>query len=479
MSPYYPIIQLIWKKPLIDLSVKRTLNIYEVAGPVKSFEFASTICDIIDDEKCVKTIAYDYQELIQNQLAKGDDRAAIKLLDELSYHFPKYFTEDDKTLLKDGITKILTNYDGEFIDLYDNFRLILSLRFFENLDFNFLSNDFDIETEINVFEDFREPEETSYLYYDTGRLLSDSRGILLTDESLYLKNSIGDTQKLNFDNIDTVTLIYEKGLSLTGWKLRFNDNDDIELRLSRLDDEALIPFIGSLLYFINLNNNLNLVSLYIPESEKKILDGSVWQRHNGVIITTAVIAAVTVTYIATKDSAKVQAAENIVIEKLSSVASASAKGVKYVAAKAKYAPKAFKYGTNGLIKSLKSFEFYTKNGKKISGKLKDFYDKKKIVKMPFVGHLSKDRTARGFLRDKNRFWEQFKKIENEALSKNNLNRIAHNESPIVDKKWISIYNNHKNFIGETLEHHHLNHGAKAVPLPLTLHRIGSNYGNWH
>lgn len=133
----------------------------------------------------------------------------------------------------------------------------------------------------------------------------------------------------------------------------------------------------------------------------------------------------------------------------------------------------------GFIKSLKTFEFKDRSGNTIAGKLGDFYDKGRIVKMPYVGGSNKSQSARGYLRDKKLFWNLFQEKGAEALSKNNLERISQNQSPIVDQKWVDAYPTHKNFMGETLEHHHLNHGGKAIPLPQSLHRIGINHEKWH
>lgn len=145
----------------------------------------------------------------------------------------------------------------------------------------------------------------------------------------------------------------------------------------------------------------------------------------------------------------------------------------------KKAHKSMKEEGRGFIKSFKTFEFKDRNGNTIIGKLGDFYDKSKIIKMPYVGDKSKYKTSRGYLRDSKLFWKLYKEKDANALSQNNLDRIRSNHSPIVDQKWIETYPTHQNYIGETLDHHHLNHGGKAIPLPQSLHRIGINHEKWH
>lgn len=464
---------------LTSMATKHAFELYYADRVRTAFDFLKEFSDIVDEDDSRAIIVHEFRDLANLEVSKGHLGSAVKILDELTFNFSEETTKEDIVLLEYCITNILQRYEGKFLYLYSDFKDVLSLRLFEDCDFHFLDENSDIEDEINAFNEIREPEETVYFYYDTGRILSDSRGALLTDEAIYWKNSIGDSKRLNYENIISATLVYEKGLSLTGWKLIFNGDEDLNIRLSRIEDEGLVPFIGALIYFVNLNSTKNLLSLDIPENELKILEGSIWERHNGVIITAAVVAAVTVTYYATKDTEKVKHLEAAVVHGLSSAAKATAKGGRFIGKKVKYAPTSIKEGTRGLVKSLKKFDIYKKGVKVGTARLKDFYDKKKIVKMPFVGHTSKHVTNRGFLRDKGKFWKIYKNIDKASLSKNNLNRINNGKSPIVDKKWINVYNKHKDFLGETLEHHHLNHGAKAIPLPETLHRGLLNSGVWH
>ena len=465
---------------LSEIASLRSLYLYE-NGRVRDAVYYSKECsDVIDDdESTLKTVA-KYRNIAKNDLSSDNIGQSIRLIDEILYYFPDQTDSVDQNLLDQCISEILLCNDNNFVYLYDNFKSLLSLHFFDNCPFEFLEENRTIDDSIEIFSDIYEVEETSYLFFDTSRLLSKSRGMILTDEAIYWKNLTGDAKRIGYDNIDSVTLIYEKGISLTGWKLRFNQDENLELRLSRISDESILPFTGALLYFSNLNRTNNFLSLDIPAKEKEILDGSIWERHNGVIITTAVVATAVVTYYATKDSQTVQNAQAAVINGLSTAARVTASGGIYIAKRLRYAPKSLKAGFSGTLKSLKHFDIY-KNGVKIgTAKLKDLYKKKNIIKMPFASHKSnKDLTARGFLRDKNFFWNAYKKLDKNGLSQNNINRINAGKSPIVDKKWIEVYKTHKDFIGETLEHHHLNHGSKAIAIPTTLHRGATNSAMWH
>jgi hypothetical protein len=468
-------------KSFVENLVKtRALNLLNEVDAPRSFAFSSTACSVLGSDECITAVLEGYRAQLNNSNSGGNERLKIVLLDQIKYYFNDNFSDSDERLLSESIDNLLTDYESDFAELYKNFRLILSLHYFDDLSFYFLADDFDIDGSFAVFDELKTPEETSFFYFDTSRLGSGSRGILLTDERIYFENLLGGAHAVDLVEIDTITLAYGKGISLTGWKLRINDNEDLEIRLSRIDDEALVPFVSALLFFVNLNNDLNDVSLYIPESEQKILQGSIWERHSGVIVTTAVVATVAVAYVTTQDSAAVRNAKAAVVNTLSKVANATAKKGSELAAKSKFLPKTAKYGARGLIKSRKTFEFVSQNGQQIRAKLADFYDRKAIVKMPFVGaQEGADKTARGFLRNSGYFWNEYMKKAPEMISNNNLNLIKAGKSPRVDAKWVNKFPEFKNFMGQVIEHHHLNRGGKAIPLPRDLHRGAMNYGNWH
>lgn len=91
------------------------------------------------------------------------------------------------------------------------------------------------------------------------------------------------------------------------------------------------------------------------------------------------------------------------------------------------------------------------------------------IEMPWVGKGGTTSSELGYLRDPQYFWTRFKDRFPAAVSADNLTRIAGNRSPVVDAQWVSVYPQHKGFMGQTLEHHHVGQGAKAVPIPSGLH----------
>ena len=89
----------------------------------------------------------------------------------------------------------------------------------------------------------------------------------------------------------------------------------------------------------------------------------------------------------------------------------------------------------------------------------------------------------GIPRDQKYFWDQWKDtpLGKEALSKDNLVRISNDEAPKVNVKWQKAMEKFGNegILGEVIEHHHINKGASAMPLPKSLHRENGNYKDLH
>jgi hypothetical protein len=91
------------------------------------------------------------------------------------------------------------------------------------------------------------------------------------------------------------------------------------------------------------------------------------------------------------------------------------------------------------------------------------------VDMPWVGKGGAESSELGYARDAQYFWGQFQARYGDRLSPANQTRIAGGQSPVVDSTWIRFYPQHAAYAGETLEHHHVGQGSRAVPLPETLH----------
>lgn len=89
-------------------------------------------------------------------------------------------------------------------------------------------------------------------------------------------------------------------------------------------------------------------------------------------------------------------------------------------------------------------------------------------------------TANGGIRNRSAFWQEWAKKYPGTLSADNLDLI--NEvglSPQVDDVWLEHFPEHAPYAGEILEHHHLDQGPIAIPLPETVHRKIPGFGIWH
>ena len=79
--------------------------------------------------------------------------------------------------------------------------------------------------------------------------------------------------------------------------------------------------------------------------------------------------------------------------------------------------------------------------------------------------------ASGEVRNANYFWRQLLKRNPEMFSKGNRYKIEKlGLSPKVDDVWAKSTPEHQSFMGDVLEHHHIDQGSTAVPLPRTIHQ---------
>jgi cobalamin biosynthesis protein CobT len=132
-------------------------------------------------------------------------------------------------------------------------------------------------------------DTTYYFYFDTCKATSGSRGIALTDQAIVWKNMLGSSISWNnltgsasrvaFDEISKISLIHELGLSsITGWKLRLNDNGDHDIVLAQLTEENVEMFAKAIVYFINIAAKASLI-LDIPQETQEILTKTFLERH--------------------------------------------------------------------------------------------------------------------------------------------------------------------------------------------------------
>lgn len=132
------------------------------------------------------------------------------------------------------------------------------------------------------------------------------------------------------------------------------------------------------------------------------------------------------------------------------------------------------YIIKGWVNDFKVHRFIDGNGNPMYAKISEVVDLKRTIKMEYIGSRHINANAAGFERNAKKFWQQYKDKYPEALSKNNQELIQNGYSPIVDKQWIKYNPKHESFLGQKLEHHHLNNTDVAVGVPQLLHRGTNN-----
>ncbi|MDM8566747.1 hypothetical protein QUF74_13980 [Candidatus Halobeggiatoa sp. HSG11] len=209
---------------------------------------------------------------LQTHKDQDNYRDALQLMGNCLTKISPQPSTDDLLALDEIIGQVLLLDDAlSFEDSYRNFQSVIENYYhLQGLEFKFA--DYFQRPKSKLFSKLYKPEEKYYFYYDTGRMLSFSRGIALTNKAVIWKNITDEAQRMDFSKINTIALIYERGLSLTGWKLRLDKYKDI--RLSGVPKEAITTLAQAIIYFINVNRTgTKPIKLLIPEKEQAILAG--------------------------------------------------------------------------------------------------------------------------------------------------------------------------------------------------------------
>ncbi len=215
-------------------------------------------------------------ESLKTLMDKGEYRSALQEMDKCLVAASKQASDEDQALFNDLMKQVLTaNESTSSEEIYRNVQSVLKIHSLRGLTFEFAQYfKMHPSDDAKLFSKVRQAPEKYYFYYDTGRVFSHSRGFALTDQSLIWKNIIGEPKRLAFDNIKSITLVYERGLSLTGWKLRLNNLENNDIRLSGVPDEGIIPLVSAMIHFINFNKSSpEMVTLTVPDKEVAILAG--------------------------------------------------------------------------------------------------------------------------------------------------------------------------------------------------------------
>lgn len=216
-------------------------------------------------------------ESLKTMMANGNYRSALQEMDKCLAAF-KQLSVVDFGMFNNIIKHVLTvNKSTSLEDVYRNFQSVLKIHRFTDLEFQFARYfKTHLKDDVNLFSTVRQADEKYYFYYDSGRVFSYSRGLALTDKSLIWKNIIEGPYRLVFDDIKSIKLIYEYGLSLTGWQLQVNNDENYTIRLSSVPDDAIIHFVSAVIYFINANKSSSdqeNIRLELSEKEVAILAG--------------------------------------------------------------------------------------------------------------------------------------------------------------------------------------------------------------
>ncbi|HHB91919.1 MAG TPA: hypothetical protein ENK59_01750 [Thioploca sp.] len=261
----------------------------------------------------------DLQSL-QNLKEQGNYRSALQLMGSCLTKINPQPSSDDLLALDKIVEQVLI-LDKEllFEDNYRNFQSVIENYYYlQGLEFKFA--DYFQRPKTKLFPKLSKVEEKYYFYYDSGRILPFSRGIALTNKAILWKNIAGYPQRLSFEQINNIALIYERGLSLTGWKLRINNNKDI--RLSRISEKAVSTFAQAIVYFINFNKvGLEPIKLTIPEKEQAILAGWITLCDNqnteqSPITSLQLLDACLTRFISNCSNLKISQKDNLLLNKL-------------------------------------------------------------------------------------------------------------------------------------------------------------------
>gem|GEM_PF-1030211 len=214
----------------------------------------------------------------------------LQTLDGCLQSYGKDFklSQQDEQLLTNSVDQLLMTGQPGLEKGYAAFKTVLKTSFFADLKLHF-QEDF-VKADSELFAEVRQPEDSLYFYFDTGTMASGSRGVALTSANLIWKNLLPSnltwknfTAKaiaLPFTEINSVTLLHSREISsIGGWKLRFNNKEELDIVLSKLSESNVKLFSTALVYFINQASGKSPIQLQISDEAKDVLTKSFLERH--------------------------------------------------------------------------------------------------------------------------------------------------------------------------------------------------------
>lgn len=93
-----------------------------------------------------------------------------------------------------------------------------------------------------------------------------------------------------------------------------------------------------------------------------------------------------------------------------------------------------------------------------------------IVPTRYKGVGKSNANSQGWERNSGFFFNELRDRHPEYFSKKNNARIDHNESPVVDAKFVKNFPRYKGYENETIIHHHIGKDGQAVAVPSGIHK---------
>jgi tetratricopeptide (TPR) repeat protein len=114
-----------------------------------------------------------------------------------------------------------------------------------------------------------EDDELIVAFYDSARLRSGTRGIVLTKKRIVWKHIMPSSSYVSINELKSFRVEKDFGLSLSTWKLIANNNDDLSIRLSGIDKDDIPMFIAGIISFIRDHNGGRNIPVTFSKEDAK------------------------------------------------------------------------------------------------------------------------------------------------------------------------------------------------------------------